>query len=260
MRMPALLGFAIVTVAAACAPPPEFVASLSDPGEAAYDQRVLGQWYQQTDDLLVYAAFADAPATGDDGAGAAGGTVDEAGQTGKLLRISLIFQDGDGEDAASLPLTAFASRLDGALYYNFVRRQTPYAYDYTAPGGKPGHIVVRMFHPAPDVMLVCGFFLGDDMSDVEDALEGSGLSPRLARVPARINGRPVDPEDTLLHALVDGSRADLLRLVKRDPGNDFELMFAFSRLGTPWVDPLDDPGLRAFMRAHGDECNFDTLN
>jgi hypothetical protein len=201
----AILATIVVALTAACEPPPEFITSLSDPGSAEYDEWVLGHWYQWDGrdpiwHVQVYSA------------GNPGGPK-------KKLEINLAYQDKGG--GFLWRFTAFPSSLDEVLYYNLVRTQSANTTDYTAPDEKPGHIIVRPYHLTPYTMMVCVLLWPlDRESDITDALKGTGLTPRFARVPRRVNGSRVSPGDEggLLHTLVDGSREDLLRLVRKDPG------------------------------------------
>lgn len=282
----AILATVVAALTAACEPPPEFVTSLSDPGSAEYDEWVLGHWYQPVDggflfkDGVAHASVAEYQVYTSEYIGEALHVRRRPEYDGKLLQTSLVYQISDGGGARLMSFVTFPSQVDDALYYNLVRAMTPgsirfplegstlepYYYhvrtqapdavDYTAPGEEPGHIIVRLFHPTPDTMLVCGLLSGTSESELTDALKGTGLTPRFAEVPIRVHGKPVDPEEKAQHTLVDGSREDLLRLIRKDSGSYFRPMFLFTRLGKPWSDPDEDPGLKARILLHKDECRL----
>jgi hypothetical protein len=243
-----LLAISILGLTAACEPPPEFVATLSDPGEAGYDTRVLGQWYQEIEDgVTVLAAISDAATAPDVDA-----PVPEQG--GKRLRVILTVQDVRENDAVSLPFSAFASRVDGMLYYNLAHTQAPYAWDVTVPDRPPGHYIVRAFFPTPDSMLVCllsGFTEADQ--------QASGLASRDIDQPIRLNGSPLQNGDDWEHKFVDGSRDDLRRFVSRDNASRFTPALYLARVGTPWLDPVEDPQQWARINLYRDQCNVDEL-
>ena len=296
MKKPAAILATVLTVlTAACEPPPEFVASLSDPGSDAYEEWVLGHWYQPIDgglmikDGVAHAVIANYQVVTSEYIGETLHVEIRPEYDGKLLQITLVYQTSDGGGARHLTFVAFPSRVDGALYYNLVRAMTPgligfpkegstvephyyrvrtpapNAVDYTAPGEEPGHMIVRLFRPTPDTMLVCGlFFRGVSKSglsdDLTDALKDAGLAPRSARVPVRIHDIPIDLEDpdaTARHTLVDGNREALLHLIRADPGSYFHPMFRFTRLGKLWSDPEEDPELRARILRHKNECRLE---
>ncbi len=211
-----LLAAAVALVVAACNPPPEFVASLSDSGSVEYDERVLGHWYwwdveKYPVDLTSFASV--------------------KGDSGGELEVRFLWGD------RLWRYVAFPSRVDDVLYYNLVRIQSPDTMDYTAPGEKPGHIIVRAIHPSPDTMLVCVLLWGsgwEGEKTLSEALRDTGLAPRFVEVSPRINGKPVDTDNKLLHTLIDGSRENLLRLVRENPAFYFGAAFVFTRLGTAW--------------------------
>lgn len=230
-----LLATAVALVVAACEPPPEFVASLSDPGSVEYDERVLGHWYyldvEKDIDLTSFASV--------------------RGGSGGELEVRLLW------GARLWKFVAFPSRVDDVLYYNLTRKQSPDTMDYTAPGEKPGHIIVRAIHPSPDTILVCVLLWGPGQvreETLSEALGDTGLAPRFVKVAPRINGKPVDPDKKALHTLIDGSRENLLRLVRKKPALYFGAAFVFNRLGTAW------PGKEfedTMALKHKGECRFE---
>ncbi len=246
-RLKMAVVFAAALLISACAPPPEFAVSLSDPGSAEYDKRVLGHWYQWEGRDPVWHVQ----------------VYDSGDPVGQKLEIRLVYQDRGGDKLWTF--TAFPSSLDDVLYYNLVRTQSANTTDYTAPDEKPGHIIVRPYHLTPHTMMVCVLLgplyneAGSARRELTDAFKGTGLTPRFARVPPRVNGSRARPGDKggILHTLVDGSREDLLRLVRKDPGYYFRAAFLFTRLGKPPSSPDKDPELRARIVAHKHECSMD---
>ena len=142
---------------AACGGPPESRVALSEPGSAAYDSRILGDWYATEDDFtwhLSIAAREDSAVLDIVGAG---------------------FGYTDGKPVRWLRLTGHASEIDGRLYYN-VRRAAGAGDDYGAPDTPPGYIVARA-NPVDDERLeICIFDRSGFNALVEnDALEGRTL-------------------------------------------------------------------------------------
>lgn len=143
-------------------------------------------------------------------------------------------------------------------------RQPPAATDYTAPGAQPGYIILRPFQVTADTMLVCVLFFADvsysrgASEELERTLRDAGMRAQSQRVPLRVHGLPVDPIDpeaTVRHTLVDGSREALLRLVRQDPARAFDAAFLFTRLGKEWSDPEEDPELLAAIVQLEDSCD-----
>ncbi len=230
-----LLAAAVALVVAACDPPPEFVASLSDPGSVKYDERVLGHWYYLDVEKDITDLTSFASVTGD-----SGGELEVRFLWGNRL----------------WRYVAFPSQVDDVLYYNLTRKQSPDTMDYTAPGEKPGHIIVRAIHPSPDTMLVCVLLWGkawEGEETLSEALRDTGLAPRFVKVAPRINGKPADPHRKMLHMLIDGSRENLLRLVRENPAFYFGSAFVFTRLGTAW--PGKDFEYATALK-HKGECRF----
>lgn len=110
----------------ACSVPPESRVALSEPGEVAYDERLLGFWFSIS--------------------GGGGGL--------NYLHITPAYDKtylgilGVSADQSYSPLAAWnwsrahASKIDGQTYYN-VKRTAGAGFDYTAPGESPGFIIVR---------------------------------------------------------------------------------------------------------------------
>jgi hypothetical protein len=120
----------LASVLASCAGPPEFTATLSDPGEVTYDRRLIGTWYaerlgeENVNDILLL----------------------EPGRedheiVGTYIIVSL------GENPAEQNVlwhraVAYPSQFEGKIYFN-IRRQAGIGSDYTEPGGTPGNIISR---------------------------------------------------------------------------------------------------------------------
>ncbi len=120
--------------------PPEATAALGEPGQAPYDERLIGNWLWTPDSrsyeipqvqMAIHLQVLRAQSPG-------------------LLHILFNVhiereetQEGTPkQDSFGLRATAFASELDGAAYYN-IQRIAGAASDYTGEGERPGFIIAR---------------------------------------------------------------------------------------------------------------------
>lgn len=237
----------ILGVLAACGQPPEFVTPLSEPGTVAYDKRIVGRWYMP---MLEPIYVQIKPAW-------------DGRSWDHKLRINMLAHEGSAVPG-SFSFEAHASTLYGNLYYNVRRVQTALSLDYTEAGEKPGYIIVRVFHMAPDLLLVCGLMAlpeGDRPKPwrtwISETLEGTGLTPRFAAVEPILNGRPIrrDRARVMLHTLVEGEREDLIHFVIAKPEQNFRGMMVLARVGTlaPAVENKDL--LKDMVKGYADRCD-----
>lgn len=183
----------------ACGGPPESTVALSEPGETAYDERLVGDWY----------------------------SIEEGGAW--HLRIA------PGKDRASLDITGFGvgwsgrnpvrwiratahmSEIDGETYYN-VKRLARIGDDYTADE-PPGFIIVRAA-PTDEGSFSLRFM---DTRLLDDLI-GDG----------RVKGRRVEgrcKEDDVEYIMLDHSRPELIALIRELPtGKLFPEALRFRRL------------------------------
>ncbi len=107
---------------AACSGPPESRVALSEPGEAAYDERLVGIWYggKEGGFYLHIAPRKEAA-------------------TLEVIGIRVGYKD---DPVRWIGAIAHASAIDGKTYYN-VRRVAGAGFAYTAEGERPGFIILR---------------------------------------------------------------------------------------------------------------------
>ncbi len=123
MRRPAPLIFLLAGLALpACEAPPESPVALSEPGETAYDERLVGIWYA-TDGATALYLHIIAPVK-------------------ETVFLYVVAISAFAADVQWLKAFAYASEIDGQTYYN-VKRVAGGAEDYTAPGESPGFFIVR---------------------------------------------------------------------------------------------------------------------
>ncbi len=115
---------ALVLSLAACGGPPESRVALSEPGAAAYDARLPGNWYFANDRGAVYLQIAPR----------------KEAATLEVIGIRVGYKDDD--PVRWIRAIAHASAIDGKTYYN-VRRVAGAGFDYTAEGERPGFIILR---------------------------------------------------------------------------------------------------------------------
>lgn len=129
MVRPAFLAcLALGLALSACVAPPESRVGLSEPGETAYDPRLVGLW-----------ALAVA---GPEGRGQ-GYLLDIAAGDDVLDITGIGVGYGGGEPVRWFGARAHASEIDGRTYYN-VQRVAGAGADWTGPGEEPGFIIVRL--------------------------------------------------------------------------------------------------------------------
>ena len=109
---------------AACSGPPESRVALSEPGAAAYDERLVGNWYSAEKGGGWYLHIAPRKETA----------------SLEVIGIGVGFKEGD--PVRWNRTIAHASAIDGKTYYN-VRRVAGAGFDYTAEGERPGFIILR---------------------------------------------------------------------------------------------------------------------
>ncbi len=115
---------ALVLSLAACGGPPESRVALSEPGAAAYDARLVGNWYRASEE---------------------GGWhlhIPPRKETALLDVIGIGFGYDEGDPVRWIRATAHASEIDGRTYYN-VKRIADSGADYTAEEEGPGFIILR---------------------------------------------------------------------------------------------------------------------
>ena len=173
----------------ACGGPPESRVALSEPGSAAYDPRILGDWYATEDDFTWHLSI-------------------EAREDSAVLDIvGAGFGYTDGKPVRWLRFTGHASEIDGRLYYN-VRRAAGAGDDYGAPDTPPGYIVARA-NPVDDERLeICIF----DRSGFNALVEDGALEGR--KVVGDYGGQEVP------YPLIEAPRERLVALIRESPPGD----------------------------------------
>ncbi|MCH8197490.1 MAG: hypothetical protein IH904_05355 [Proteobacteria bacterium] len=125
MRHRVALVFLLVGLTlSACSGPPESRVALSEPGETAYDERLVGIWYSISRTLAIYLHISRRKETA---------YLDVVG-------FAAVYKKAD--PVRWLRARAHASEIDGETYYN-VKRVAGAGFDYTAPGESPGFIIAR---------------------------------------------------------------------------------------------------------------------
>ncbi len=114
----------LVLSLAACSGPLESRIALSEPGAAAYDERLVGNWYSAEKGGGWYLHIAPRKETA----------------SLEVIGIGVGFKEGD--PVRWNRTIAHASAIDGKTYYN-VRRVAGAGFDYTAEGERPGFIILR---------------------------------------------------------------------------------------------------------------------
>ena len=204
MRRPAALIFLLAGLAlSACSGPPESRVALSEPGEAAYDERLVGIWYGIDWKEAIYLHIAPQKETA---------YLDVVG-------ISAVFKKGD--PVRWLRARAHASEIDGQTYYN-VQRFAGAGFDYTAPGESPGFIIVRADVSQEDTLILrfMGWPNGDPLGDPVKK--------------GRVRGREVEgkyKDEKVPYRMLDLSRPELIALIREvTPAKLFEKPIRFRRL------------------------------
>ena len=205
MRRPAALVFLLAGLAlSACSAPPESRVALSEPGDTAYDQRLVGIWYcADGEKEATYLHISPQKETA---------FLDVVG-------ITAVYNEAD--PVRWIRATAHASEIDGQTYYN-VKRVAGAGFDYTAPGESPGFIVVRADITDEDALSLrfMGWPNGDPLRD----------SLKKGRVRGRkVEGKYMD--EKVPYRMLDLSRPELIALIREvTPAKLFNKPIRFHRL------------------------------
>ncbi len=204
MRRAAPLIFLLAGLAlSACGGPPESPVALSEPGETAYDERLVGIWYAIKGKEAVYLHISPRKETA---------YLDVVG-------ILAVFRERD--PVRWIRATAYASKIDGRTYYN-VQRVAGAGVDYTAPGESPGFIIVRADVTEEDTLSL-RFMGGLSDSSLRDSLKKG-----------RVRGREVEgkyKDEKVPYLMLDLSRPELVELIREvTPERLFKEVMRFRRL------------------------------
>ncbi len=210
MRRPAALIFLLAGLAlSACGGPPESPVALSEPGETAYDERLVGIWYAIKGKEAVYLHISPRKETA---------YLDVVG-------ILAVFRERD--PVRWIRATAYASKIVGRIYYN-VQRVAGAGVDYTALGESPGFIVVRADVTGQDALSLRFMSWpggGNLFSDYP-------LSDFLKK--GRVRGREVEgkyKDEKVPYLMLDLSRPELVELIREvTPERLFKEVTRFRRL------------------------------
>ncbi|MEE8275053.1 MAG: hypothetical protein V3R88_10335 [Alphaproteobacteria bacterium] len=184
-----LVAFAALLVGlalSACFGPPESVVALSEPGETAYDARLLGDWHYMEGDTEGFRLHI-AP-----------------GEEDGVLDIVGVMLDWNTSDPVRwLRATAHASEIDGRTYYN-VKRLAGVGDDYSADE-PPGFAIMRT-EIGDDGSLSLRFMDLDFMAKLVDK--------------GRLKGRIIEGHskgDDPTYLMLDVSRQELIALIREFP-------------------------------------------
>jgi len=185
--------FRLVCLAAlalgACGGPVESRVALSEPGSAAYDSGILGEWYATENDFTWHLSI-------------------EARQDSAVLDIvGTGLGYSDGRPVRWLQLTGHASEIDGRLYYN-VQRTVGVGDDYGASDTPPGFIITRANLVDDERLEIC--FL--DESRLNALVENGALEGH--EVEGDYDGEEVP------YLLIEASRERLVALIRETPPGD----------------------------------------
>ncbi len=182
-----LAAFAIAL--AACGGPVESRVALSEPGAAAYDPRILGEWYVTEKEFAWHLGI-------------------EAREDSAVLDVvGAGLGYPDGKPVRWLTLTAHASEIDGRLYYN-VQRTAGAGDDYGASDTPPGFIITRANLVDDEQLEIC--FL--DESRFNALIENGALE-----------GREVEGDyagEEVPYLLIEAPRERLIALIREAPPGD----------------------------------------
>ena len=197
MRRPAALIFLLAGLAlSACGGPPESPVALSEPGETAYDERLVGIWYATDGQEAIYLHISPRKETA---------YLDVVGMA--------VFKKGD--PVRWLRARAHASEIDGQTYYN-VQRFAGAGFDYTAPGESPGFIIVRADVSQEDTLILRFVGWPDSVKK------------------GRVRGRKVEgkyKDEKVPYRMLDLSRPELIALIREvTPAKLVEQPIRFRRL------------------------------
>ena len=190
-RMPRLclwlLGVALPL--SACGAPAESPVALSEPGEAAYDERLPGNWYYAEKDGAFYLHIAPR----DEGA---------------LLDVVGAGVGYDDDDPVRwIKAAAHASVIGGETYYNVIRVAGA-GFDYTAVGEAPGYMILRTEMSDDGGLTIC--FMGGPWGSKLNGLIKEGRA-KGHEVEGRYGGEEVD------YFVLDHSRPELVALIREVP-------------------------------------------
>ena len=194
MRRCVVLVFLLVGLTlSACSVPPESRVALSEPGEAAYDKRLVGNWYLIPGKNVTSYLH-----------------ITPGKETGYLNIIGIIAFNNDDNDyqfgaVRWFRATAYASEIDGQTYYN-VKRVSGTGDDYTAPEESPGFIIIRA-----------------DLTD-EDSLILRSMDTRVFGKLVKVPGRKVEGkyrDEKVSYRIMDLSRPELVDMIRVFPPAEF---------------------------------------
>ncbi len=176
----------------ACSGPPESRVALSEPGETAYDERLVGIWYAIKGKEAVYLHISPRKETA---------YLDVVG-------ILAVFKESD--PVRWIRATAHASKIDGRTYYN-VQRVAGAGFDYTALGESPGFIVVRADVTGRDALSLSFMSWPGDGNLISDYPLRDFLKK------GRVRGREVEgkyKDEKVPYLMLDLSRPELVELIR----------------------------------------------
>ncbi len=173
----------------ACGGPVESRVALSEPGAAAFDPRILGDWYATEKDFTWHLSI-------------------EAREDSAVLDVvGAGLGYTDGKPVRWLRMTGHASEIDGRLYYN-VQRTVGAGDDYGAADTPPGYIVARANLVDDEQLEIC--FL--DESRLNALIEDGALEGR--EVVGDYGGEEVP------YLLIEAPRERLIALIREAPPGD----------------------------------------
>lgn len=169
---------------AACSGPPESRVTLSEPGAAAYDERLVGNWYSAEKGGGWYLHIAPRK------------------EAATLEVIGIGFGYKDDDPVRWIKAIAHASELDGRTYYN-VKRIAGTGDDYTAEGERPGFIILRTEFSEDGTLTLC--FMDERI--IRNLIKEG-----------RAKGRAVKGDDKgeeVPYRVLDISRPELIALIRK---------------------------------------------
>ena len=187
------LGLASLALAlGACGGPVESRVALSEPGSAAFDPRILGDWYATENDFTWHLG------------------IEARADSAVLDIVGTGLGYSDGRPVRWLTLAAHATVIDGGLYYN-VQRTAGIGDDYGRSDTPPGFIIARASLVDDERLEIC--FL--DESRLNALIENGALEGR------EIEG--VYGVEDVPYLLIDAPRERLVALIREtSPGDLFD--------------------------------------
>lgn len=193
-------GIALCLAAAGCDVPPESRLALSGQPTADYDKRLIGTWILMMDNDPVVLRIS-------------------AGESPRKLK--LLWSLLQKEKAVWIAATAFATEIDGTVYYN-VRRTPGEGNDYTVKGEQPGYLILRPVISGRDILFAC--FLHGRNWDNDRATEMFDKRG--------IRYRKVKGKDNSTYLLIESSRKELRALLRAAPAEElFGSALPYRRVG-----------------------------